>query len=383
MTPGLLLPAGLAALAALIVPLVIHIARRSEQQPTDFAALRWLRQKPRPRSRLRFDEWPLLLLRLLLLALVAFWLARPALFGASDDAPYIAVIPGADLTQAQAVIGEGRGRWLAPGSPDLEQPRPVTTASVASLIRQLDADLPPGVPLTLVTPQVIDGADAERPRLSRPVIWRVVPGIMPARTAAPAAVPPLSVRFDAEHAPGIRYLQAAALSWQPVGRPANVEIAALDAALPKADRTLIWLGAGTLPPSVLRWVEAGGRALVASDAAFPGGAEATVWRDDLDRPLVEATPLGSGRLMRFTRPLTPAVLPELLQADFPIQLRAAIDDPLPAPARVAATGYSPLTGGSAFAPGPQDLRPWLAILIGLLLLCERWLATRRSRGVNP
>ncbi|HEX8472125.1 MAG TPA: hypothetical protein VF633_13525, partial [Brevundimonas sp.] len=113
------------------------------------------------------------------------------------------------------------------------------------------------------------------------------------------------------------------------------------------------------------------------------GAEATVWRDDLDRPLVEATPLGSGRLMRFTRPLTPAVLPELLQADFPIQLRAAIDDPLPAPARVAATGYSPLTGGSAFAPGPQDLRPWLAILIGLLLLCERWLATRRSRGVNP
>ncbi|HEX8471710.1 MAG TPA: BatA domain-containing protein, partial [Brevundimonas sp.] len=142
MTPGLLLPAGLAALAALIVPLVIHIARRSEQQPTDFAALRWLRQKPRPRSRLRFDEWPLLLLRLLLLALVAFWLARPALFGASDDAPYIAVIPGADLSQADAVIGEGRAHWLAPGSPDLDQPRPAATAPVASLIRQLDADLP-------------------------------------------------------------------------------------------------------------------------------------------------------------------------------------------------------------------------------------------------
>ena len=38
MTPALLLPGALAALLALIVPLVIHIARRSEQVPTDFAA---------------------------------------------------------------------------------------------------------------------------------------------------------------------------------------------------------------------------------------------------------------------------------------------------------------------------------------------------------
>ena len=36
MIPALLLPLGLAALAALAVPLVIHIARRSEQLPTDF-----------------------------------------------------------------------------------------------------------------------------------------------------------------------------------------------------------------------------------------------------------------------------------------------------------------------------------------------------------
>ena len=80
MNPALLLPAALAALAALIVPLLIHLARRSEQRPADFAALRWLRQKPKPRHRIRFDEWPLLWLRLLLLALLALWLARPVLF---------------------------------------------------------------------------------------------------------------------------------------------------------------------------------------------------------------------------------------------------------------------------------------------------------------
>jgi hypothetical protein len=383
MTPALLWPMGLAALAALIVPLVIHIARRSEQQPTDFAALRWLRQKPRPRSRLRFDEWPLLVLRLLLLTLVALWLAQPVLFGARDATPYVAVVPGADLTQARTIVGEGRGHWLSPGAPDLDQPRPAVTAPVASLIRQLDTDLPPGAPLTVVAPQILDGADAERPRLSRPVAWRVVSGVIPARAATPVTVPALSIRTDADHAAGARYLQAAALSWQPPGRAADVETTALDGALPDANRTLVWLGAGTLPPALLGWVEAGGQALVASDAAFPEGHRAAVWRDDLDRPLIEVQPLGAGRLMRFTRRQAPADTPELLQADFPVRLRAALEGPSVAPARVAASDYAPLTGGRAFDLMPQDLRPLLAIFIGLLLLGERWLATRRSRGVTP
>jgi len=383
MTPALLLPLGLAALAALIIPLVIHIARRSEQLPTDFAALRWLRQKPRPRSRLRFDEWPLLILRLVLLALVALWFARPVLFGAGDKTAWIAVVPGADAAQARTLVGEGRGHWLASGFPDLKTPRPTSSAPVASLIRQLDAQLPPGAPLTVVTPQVLQGADAERPRLSRPVTWRVVSGSMAARQPTPAVVPPLSIRTDADHAPGARYLQAAALSWQTAGRPADAESAALDAALPKADRHLIRLGAGTLPPAVVQWVEAGGTALVSSDAAVPGGPRATVWRDALDRPLIEAQALGAGRLLRFTRPLTPSETPELLQADFPLQLKAALTGPAVQPARVAATDYAPLTGGRAFDPEPLDLKPWLAVLIGLLLLGERWLATRRSRGAIP
>lgn len=383
MTPALLLPVGLAALAALIVPLAVHIARRSEQLPTDFAALRWLRQKPRPRSRLRFDEWPLLILRLILLALVALWFARPVLFGAGDKTPYIAVVPGADVAQAQTVVAEGRGHWLAPGFPDLKTPRPTARAPVASLIRQLDAQLPPGAPLTVVVPQVLQGADAERPRLSRPVTWRVVSGSMAPRSAAPATIPALSIRTDADHAAAARYLQAAALSWQAAGRAADADTAALDASLPDATRRLIRLGAGTLPPAVVHWVEAGGTALVSSDAAVHQGVRATVWRDALDRPLIEAQVLGSGRLLRFTRPLTPSETPELLQADFPVLLKAALTAPAVQPARVMAADYAPLTGGCAFDPAPLDLKPWLAVLIGLLLLGERWLATRRSRGAIP
>src|SRR5690606_38671272 len=42
MNPLLLLPAGLTALTALALPLLIHLARRQQQRPTVFAALRWL-----------------------------------------------------------------------------------------------------------------------------------------------------------------------------------------------------------------------------------------------------------------------------------------------------------------------------------------------------
>ena len=95
-----LFPAGLAALATLLLPLLIHLARRDEQQRLDFAALRWLSAKPRPRRRIRFDEWPLLLVRLLLLALLAVLLARPALHGIEDNTPRVAIAPGVDAATA-------------------------------------------------------------------------------------------------------------------------------------------------------------------------------------------------------------------------------------------------------------------------------------------
>jgi hypothetical protein len=389
MTPGLLAPAGLAALAAIIVPLVIHIARRNEDRPIDFAALRWLRQKPRPKSRLRFDERLLLASRILLLVLLALWLAGPVLSGTAGKAAYVAVAPGANLAAAGRVSDEPvseyrRAHWLAPGFPALKETMPAGAAPFASLLRQLDADLPAGMPLVVVVPQVIDGADAERPRLSRPVDWRVVPGVAPSPRVATAPVPPLSIRYDQSHAGGLRYLRAAAVAWQPAGRAPDLDVGDLDAPLPPATRKLVWLGAGSLPAAQLRWIENGGTALVGPDTPFPGDvARAVVWRDDLGRPLVEAAPMGGGRLMRFTRRLAPADMPVLLEADFPVQLRAVLNPPAATPRRVSAADYTPATGARHFDPAPRDLRPWLAVLIGVVLLLERWLATRRRRGVSP
>ncbi|RZJ93590.1 MAG: hypothetical protein EON88_14590 [Brevundimonas sp.] len=385
MTPLLLLPMGLLALAALAAPLILHIARRQQERLTVFAALRWLDPRPKPRSRLRFDEWPLLVARLVLLALVALWLARPALEGAGGPSAYIAVAPGADLTQARSIAREAPLHWLAPGFPELEAGATVAAPAVgqtASLIRQLDAELPKGATLTIVTPPVIQGVDAERLRLSRKVDWRVVPGVMP--TPERPAVPPpiLNIRTDAAHASGARYLRAAAEAWVEDSR--SVGVGALDSALPPDGQALALLCPGVVPEAVTDWVERGGVALVAYDAVWPAGLQPSVlWRDETGAALATGAAMGRGRLIRLSRSLTPADMPVLLDAAFPTQLRDLLQGPIQAPTGVAATDYRPATGGPSYSQPPLEMRPWLAVLIGLVLLVERYLATRRRRTVAP
>lgn len=389
----LLAPAALAALAALLVPLLIHLARRSEQRPTDFAALRWLRQKPKPRHRLRFDELPLLLLRLLLLALLGAWLARPVLDGSASHAPWVAVVPGVDAATAREAVTDpdARLRWLAPDAPGLDQPAPAGLQPVASLLRQLDAELPPQVALTVLVPEVLQGVDAQRPRLSRAVDWRVLPGAMPMPgRASPAAVPRLSVRHAPDRQAGVRYLRAAAGAWQPArderDGPAAAAFSAgpVDAPLDAGTHWLAWLAPGPLPPAVEAWIADGGVALVDADATFEADVATVVpWRDGTGRPLIEEVSRGKGRVLRLTRALTPAEMPQLLEPDFPRRLRALFEAPPPAPARVAARDYAPVPGGESYRQSPRDLQPWLALLIALVTLLERWLATRRRRGVAP
>lgn len=387
MSLALLLPAGLAALAALLLPLLLHLARRHEQTPTDFAALRWLRQKPKPRHRIRFDEWPLLLVRLLLLALLALWLAKPVLSGMDDTRPWVVAVPGVDVAgvRRQATDTDARLHWLAPRFPSLDEAAPAGTPSIGSLLRQLDAELPPGTPLTVVVPATLQGADAERPVLSRAVFWTVVDGAM-AAPAAPASAPPtLAVRHAAGNDTGLSYLRAAALTWQPASSTSStMQVGTADEALPATTMPLVWLVPGPVPAAVVQWIEAGGTALLANDATLDDFAvEATPWRDAEGAALVEAATRGNGRVLRFTRPLRADAMPALVEADFPQRLRALFDARTASPGRVLATDYAPVTGGATYPVAPRDLQPWLALLIALLVLVERWMATRRTRGVAP
>lgn len=390
MNAALLLPLALAALAALALPLLIHLARRSEQRPTVFAALRWLRERPRPRSRIRFDEWPLLALRLLLLAALALLLARPVLYGAQPREGWLAVMPGLDPARAGEGLENARlqRRWLAPGFPDVREPAPMSapmpTASAASLLRELDATLPPGVALTVAVPARFDGADGARLRLSRPLQWRVVDGAVagPAAAMRESALAPPPIRYAPERAQAAAYLRAAVAAWD--ARGAKVDSAPVAQAFDPAARALIWLVPGPVPAGVRDWVAQGGRVLLDETAIWPeAGFDAALWRDEQGRARVLGARVGRGQALRLTAAVEPRAWPALLQPGFAADLRELFADAPPAPMRVAARDYAPAGGATGFAPPPLDLRPWLALLVAALFLLERLLATRARRAAAP
>ena len=69
----------LAGLAAVAVPLALHFFYRARYRPLPWGAMKFLRLSIEQTSRrLRFQEWVLLALRILVCALLAFALARPA-----------------------------------------------------------------------------------------------------------------------------------------------------------------------------------------------------------------------------------------------------------------------------------------------------------------
>lgn len=382
MNLSLLLPGALAALAALALPLLIHLARRSEPQRIDFAALRWLESAPRPRHRLRLEERALLAARLLLIALLALWLAQPVLFGAGDVRPFIAVMPGVSREALGTLPPDARAHWLAPGFPVLDQTVPDTTQPIASLLRQLDAELDPQAPLTVLATAAFDGADAQIPRLARAVDWRIAQGEAPAPQAATEPeMPALHLIADAAHAGGARYLQAAAAAWregiEPPARHDPEEI------LPTAGNlTFVWLAEGELPQALRERASKGATILVAAGASLPEPTTATaLWRDAKGAPLAEGAAFGKGRIVRFTRALSPEAMPELLDPGFPDRLRALLLPERPQPVRADARIWRPLDGAAPWPETPRDLRSWLALAIALAFALERGLAAHAPRKV--
>ncbi|WP_449448162.1 BatA domain-containing protein [Thermomonas brevis] len=378
MSLGLLLPVALAALAALLLPLLLHLARRGDMQPTDFAALRWLRAKPRPRRRLRFEELPLLLVRLLLLALLALWLAQPVLYGAPDRRAYVAVMPGVEgaALRAQRFPADARQHWLAVGFPSLETPRPAMSQPTASLLRELDAMLPKDARLIVLATARFDGADAERLRLSRAVDWRIVAD-RPLPPATQEARPPrLYLHADAAHAPSLRYLHAAARAW------ASEAKSWTDGdPLPPTTATVVRLAQGPLPAALLDWVRHGGTVLASNDATLPDAVRTAPLATIETEALAEVGRLGRGRVLRLLRPLRPDALPLLLESRFPRILSALLLPAPPVPAFADARVYVPVTGATPAPQPPRPLQPWLAVLVAVLFAIERWLATRARRGV--
>ena len=389
MSLGLLLPSGLLALFALLVPLVLHLTRRTARQPTVFAALRWLQESQRPKRRVRFDELALLVLRLLLLAALAVLLAQPVLSGMAGGRAWVVVAPDIERTEARAALDapDAAWHWLAPGFPLLDRDVAAGAQPTSSLLRELDATLAHDTALTVMVPTRLTGLDAEHPALRRKVDWRIVDTEISPSSTAPSPPVNLVVRYALADDPGLPYLRAVAATWHAAapasaGSQARADIAPTSAPLAPDARWLVWLAPGALPPHIHAWIEAGGTALLSAKSQLPGAATGiALWRDVQGAVIVRGRALGNGRVLQLTRELAPDTLPELLDPAFPDRLRALFDPPSP-PRSAFARTHAPRTGGPTLPPVPQPLQPWLALLVALLFLLERWLATspRRERA---
>jgi hypothetical protein len=106
-----LVPVFLAGLAAIVVPVLVHLRHRERKQPILFPSLMFLRRIPfREVRRQHIHHWPLLLLRLAALALLAFAFARPFLREGG------ATVAGAGTRRREVVILLDRSASMAYGT---------------------------------------------------------------------------------------------------------------------------------------------------------------------------------------------------------------------------------------------------------------------------
>lgn len=383
-----LLPAAFAAFAALLLPILIHLSRRSQTQRTEFAALRWLGAKLRPRRRPVLQEWLLLLLRLLLLAVVVLWLAAPVWQRSTPARDWLLVTPGVDW-RGVSDLPDGdtvQRRWLAPGFPPLSAPSSSAQAvPAASLLREWDAAAPAGDRLTVLVPETLGGLDGERLRLGRAVAWRVLPGSSVPRRMPDAPLPALTLLDGSAESPAAAYFRAAFLSWQAgvaESKRRSLPQAGITGLVP--DAVAVHLHPGPLPAALRTWLERGGTLMLPAGSVHATAGEwQTVWRDEDGLPLLRAAAAGEGRLLQWQRPLDPQALPLMLEPEFAEGLQRALARLPAAPERAFAADHAPLRGTSTYPTAPEPLRPWFALAAVLLFALERLLAARRGVWSTP
>lgn len=368
---SLLFPLGLAAVAAWLLPLLIHLARRHPYTPLDFAALRWLRAQIRPRQRIRFDDWPLLLVRLLLLAALALLLARPVLTGsAPTPSAWTVVAPGLDARALRGTGEEGNWHWLAPGFPSVEQPEPAVPAALSSLLRELDAQLPAGTALTVHVPDPLPGLDGARLQLSRPVHW--TPHAVAVTTAQTTVAPPRLRVHAAAPASARHWISALQRAWST--QPAPTDLPA--GVLPDRGEIGVWGRTEALPADWQAWLHDGGNVITAA----PPTADARVMlRSAEGAPLLWQQRVGHGRLLSLPGEWNAAHNAALRDARLPQALLLVLQPP-PPPRMGRAQDQAPQQSVlHATAAAPRELTPWLLVIIVLLFALERGMASRVAR----
>lgn len=383
------LPLGLLGLAALLLPVLLHLDRRRTLQTLRFAALRWIGSAHPPRRHPRLTEWLLLVLRLLLLASVALWLAQPLLRGEwRESRHWLVVVPGVDIAvDADAVRAASEEmhqvRWLAPGFPAIDRAPGVLDVSTSSLLRELDAQLGANDTLRVLLPERVGGLDSAAITLSRQVEWRIAPASTtqpPLPSAAKREQPRLVLWPNASEDESMAWLQAAITAWsQTPGFAIELQPQARELAWPEQADAVIVIDQ-TLPEAARTLLERGATVLHLPPA--PKAVDPHVDQDgDIEWP-PRAQRVGNGTLLQLQGPLQPQRFAALHESRFALQLRRLLFGEPPPPAFALAADIAPAQHPRSPPLPETPLRPWLAILIAVLFLIERLLASgRRLRGV--
>lgn len=376
---------GWLALAALALPILIHLIRRQAQREVPFAALDFLLAHAPPRRQWRLDDRALLAVRLLLLVQLAALLAEPYWRSPGDpQRQAVYVVPGIDAAAARSALDAPLAdwHWLAADAPALDKASPpADPAAFASLIRELDQALPAATHLSLVLPENLAALDGARLRLGRAVDWIVVPGTdvtSPDKAADPAAFR-IAIRTSADTPAATTVARALVAAWRVAGVAIEVDEAAVGT--PITDNCMLLIAANATLDAVTDAQLAGcPKQMVGSPEARSVEQGEVLLRDADGQPLLRRRDSGRGQVYQLAGPLDAAAWPPLRDPALPQALLGLLRPPVPPPDQAPAASVSPLR--AAFdASGPaMPLASWLAIAIAALALLERLMATRKRRS---
>lgn len=428
----ILSPTWLAGLAALAVPLVLHLWNRRPTAVVRIGSLRGLAGPPGPRALgRRLEQIPLLLLRMSVLAAVAVGLAGPALRGGTTVAgsESVLLVDPVLLSDSLAVFSDhevdslrraGRSvHLLAQGFPELEAAGtvPQHQAGIWALLRRLDDSLPPGSRVTVLTAMTADELGPQRPTLQSRYELRDLASV---KSPPLADRPADTTRVELVVGQGFESdARLAAAAWSAAiqardGVPPLVQERtshSLDSAFDAG--IIIWLAGQSVPSPVLERVAQGAtlfevvatapapaasqEIMPVSTGMVPAGlfhetlwlrsdvpAGAPVLADGSGQPLLSVAALGAGRHYRLATRLGGEWSTLGLGADLPeialLTLRGLRSGADAAP--VHPSQAAPRLDGSSPAADSghwRTLTPWAILLAALLLAVERVIVHGRHR----
>lgn len=393
-------PLWLAALAALAVPIVIHLRSHRPGRMVRLGSVRHLAATPTPHARgWRLRDRLLLALRAAAIALLVLALARPLLLHRTERPRLVLVaaeLAGPDAPErAQTLLDslERSGasiRLLRAGlTPSIQADTAIPAdrdANYWSLIAEADRALRPAS-IVVVAPTDARHFRGLRPAVASDTRWVTLRPAAAAAIARPRPAATVAIYADSDHAGDARYAAAAFEAVRAAdGDTTRAALPVRAAAAPVSDSAAewtVWLASEPPPDPLQRRARQGG--VLLTEAAL-GGAAVPVWRSAAGAPLLSVAPLGSGLHFAFATRLDPRAMPMLLSPAFADSMLAlwrrsgagisAAEAPLAPRQALPARGDRAAAASAAAAASS-----WPASVLWLLavaaLCAERALAARR------